>query len=223
MKHSALVFGLMAAISSGSVLAQDFGIAAQAGTTGIALQGGMGINDSFGLRLTLNAFSQDKSGTESNVNYDATADLRSGGLFADWYPFQGGFRVSTGLFLNKNEINLTGNPSGGTYDINGTTYQASDLGSLTGKLDYGQKVAPYLGLGWGHLGKKSGFSFMADVGVLFTGEPDVALNGTCNPSLPVMTCDQLQADIAAEEAQLKGEMGDANIWPVISLGVGYTF
>lgn len=223
MKRSALVFGLIAAISSGSVLAQNFGIAAQAGTTGIALQGGMGINDSFGLRLTLNTFSQDKSGTESNVSYDATADLRSGGLFADWYPFQGGFRVSTGLFLNKNEINLTGNPSGGTYDINGTTYQASDLGSLTGKLDYGQKVAPYLGLGWGHLGKKSGLSFMADVGVLFTGEPDVALNGTCNPALPVMTCDQLQADIAAEQAQLKDDLGDASFWPVISLGIGYTF
>lgn len=223
MKHSTLVIGLLAAICSAPIFAQDFGLAIQGGTTGVALQGGMGINDSFGLRLTLNAYSQDKSGTESNVSYDATADLRSGGLFADWYPFQGGFRVSTGLLLNNNEINLTGKPSGGTYDINGTTYQASDLGSLTGKLDYSQKVAPYLGFGWGHLGNKSGFSFMADVGVLFTGKPDVALDGTCNPALPAMTCNQLQADIAAEKAQLDDAIGSASIYPVISLGIGYTF
>lgn len=223
MKQSVLVMGLIAALGSASVWADGFGIAGLAGSPGFGLHVGMGINDSFGVRANLNTYSMDSNRNESNVEYKATVDLKSGGLFADWYPFQGGFRVSAGIMVNNNEVNLVGTPSGGTFDINGTTYQASDLGSLTGKLNYGNKTAPYLGIGWGHLGGKSGFNFMADVGVMFTGEPDVALNGTCNPSLPTMACDQLQADIRAEQTQLKSDMNGASVYPVLSLGIGYTF
>jgi hypothetical protein len=52
-----------------------------------------------------------------------------------------------------------------------------------------------------------------DIGVMMHGSPTAKLSA---PGVPV-------GDIAAEEAQLNDEIKDLKYWPVVSLGIGYTF
>jgi hypothetical protein len=81
------------------------------------------------------------------------------------------------VLYNNNELKLTGKPSAGsTYTINGVTYTAAQVGTLTGTLTF-NKTAPYLGLGWGNRpGSKLGLS--ADIGALYQGSPKLSLSAT---------------------------------------------
>lgn len=212
-------------LCSGTAMAGGFGIGTQASTLGFGLLGGIGINDNFGVRANLNAFGYDYNDTREGIDYKTTTTLRTVGLLGDWFPFAGGFRVTAGLYNNANKFELDGEPSGGSYTFtNGTTYTSAEIGSLTGSIDYNKKAAPYLGLGWGHVGGKAGLSFMVDAGILFTGKPQVDLQGECGTALADPTaCAQMRADIEAEEVELQKEADKISFYPVISLGVAYTF
>jgi hypothetical protein len=45
----------------------------------------------------------------------------------------------------------------------------------------------------------------------------------CSPSANLSAPGVPAGDIAAEEASLNDELKDLKYWPVISLGIGYTF
>lgn len=46
---------------------------------------------------------------------------------------------------------MTGTPTNGTYTLNGNTYSAASVGSVGGPVAVGNKVAPYLGIGYGNV------------------------------------------------------------------------
>ena len=198
----------------------DVGVLLKAGTLGAGLDVSKGISETLALRLQANALSYDEDITESDVEYKAELDLRSAGVLLDWHPFSGVFRVSGGAYWNGNEASATGRPTGGTYEINGTTYASAEIGSLNGQVDF-PSVAPYLGLGFGSAPKAgSGLSFSFDVGVLYQREPNVALSVACGTTA---RCAQLQSDVAAEAVSLQDELKDFKFYPVVSFGIGYRF
>jgi len=64
------------------------------------------------------------------------------------FPFANNFRISAGAMFNRNKFSMKGQPTGGTFTINGTTYPASDVGSFDAQVDF-NKAAPYIGIGYG--------------------------------------------------------------------------
>jgi hypothetical protein len=80
------------------------------------------------------------------------------------------------------------------------------------------KAAPYLGIGWSGQPKKQGFSFSTDIGILFQGSPEatVSTTGTWGGADTA----QLAADA---QNQLNTDLSDFKYYPVISVGIGYTF
>jgi hypothetical protein len=113
----------------------------------------------------------------------------------------------------------------GQVTIGNITYQASDLGSLTGLVDF-DSVAPYLGIGWGNAvsaDKKWGFT--ADLGVVFQGSPNIDLNATLGSTAAAngVTQAQLDAEVAREEANLTDDLDDFDVYPVIAFGASYRF
>ena len=178
--------------------------------------------DSLGARIGLNAFNYNYNATSSTVNYDFKLQLQTVSALADWYPFEGSFRTSVGVMYNNNKVSLAGLPTGGTYTINGTTYNSTDVGSLQGEMAF-NKVAPYIGIGWGNPAEKDkGWGFTSDIGVLFQGNPKTSLVATCSSAIAgTASCTQLQSDAAAENTKLQSDLSNFKWWPVASIGISY--
>jgi len=206
--------------------ADGVAVALKGGTLGVGVELVFPLASNVTARIGANAFNYDHGISESGIDYDARLRLRSVSALADWYPAEGVFRLSAGLIANDNKFDLTGKPSAGsTFTINNTTYSAAQVGSVTGDVTF-NKAAPYIGIGWGNpVAKGIGWSFVADVGVLYQRSPKAALRVTCGAAVPAATCSQLQSDVAAEQDQLRDSFtGTKYQWyPVLSVGASYQF
>jgi predicted nucleic acid-binding Zn ribbon protein len=119
-----------------------------------------------------------------------------------------------------------GQPSQGSYTINGTTYSSSQLGSLSGRLKFGNSVSPYLGFGWGNPAGESGrVHFLFDVGAIYGGTPTVALSAQCGPAAPPGSalCSEIQSNVASEEQKLVSKADILRWYPMVSLGIAVRF
>lgn len=206
------------------VLAQAEGLAVsgKVGSLGLGLELTKGYSDRFSTRLGFNAFDYNTNMTKSSVNYDFKLQMQTFTALADWYPMRGGFRATTGLYYNNNKFSLTGRPTGGSYTIGGTTYAAGDVGNMNGSVSF-NKVAPYLGLGWGNpteAGK--GWGLVSDFGVLYQGQPTTTLDATCGPAIAgTAQCTALQNNVVAERTKLSNSLSNFRLYPVATVGVSY--
>lgn len=223
MRMKPLQKSLLAIVISAPLFAHaEFGIYAKGGTFGLGGGIGYGFNDMLTARLGYTAFDYDLDIDTDDVNYDGKAKIGGGEFVLDWHPFSGTFRLTAGLIANRNKIDVDAKTSQ-PVTVNGTTYTPSQLGSLKGTVDF-KSTAPYFGIGWGNVaGKDGNFHFIADIGVVFQGSPDVKLKGTCGSALNASQCNQLQSNVQAEEDDLNDEVSDYKHWPVINFGVGYRF
>lgn len=189
------------------------------GTLGVGMEVSVGLTRTFALRAGGYLFRQGFNSTIDSIRYDADVDLNSGAVYADWHPFANGFRVSAGVAYNGNKAKVNA-LSAESYNIGGTEYTPEDIGSLNGDVTF-REVAPYLGLGWGRAPDSvSGFSWTVDAGVLFQGKPRVDLssaNGLLSES------EQLRADIEAEVDNVREDVEKFRYYPVLQLGVMYSF
>lgn len=222
MRKTMMVAAVAAVLTAGSASGADFGIYGTAGTIGLGGGLATNFNKHLGARIGYTSFTYDVDDVEeSDLTFDGEAELGGAQALLDWYPFGGGFRISAGA-VESAKINARATPVGGTFTFDGVTYSADDIGEARGTADFGS-IAPYVGLGFGRALSADGhFSFTADIGVAFTGSPDVALNVTCNAPDPVL-CAQLEDDAAAEEIELQQDADDYKYWPVVSFGLSYRF
>jgi hypothetical protein len=197
------------------------GVTTRVGTLGIGVDVAKSVTPQLNGRVGFNFGNISSNRTDSGINYDAQLNLSSVQLFGDYYPFSSsGFRVTGGLLAQNNRFGVTSKPSAtGTYTIANTVYQTSDVGTLTGEYKYANSIAPYIGIG---IGKSSseGLGFNADLGVMFTGSPQVSLsasNSTFNNN--AITRAQLDNQARQTENDLKG----FNVYPVLSIGLSYGF
>ncbi len=191
-----------------------FALGVKAGTLGAGFEGTFGISERFNVRAGINNYSRKFEDTESDIRYDATLDLKNAGVFLDWHPFAGTFRLSAGLINNRNGIHLSATPTA-NQQIGSTTYTPAQIGTLTGDVTF-KKNAPYLGIGWGNaVNKGSPFGFNFELGVAKQGSPKVKLTSS-NSTVS-------QSDLDSEARSAETDLGDFKSYPVISLGLSYRF
>jgi hypothetical protein len=204
----------------------DTGVGVKLGTLGLGVDVTRAVTDRVSVRGTLNFLNYDRSLTESDVDYDADLRLQSLGVLADWHPWAGGFRVSAGAFANRNRFDLRAKPApGSTVTLGGQTF---DLGTQVESVDADlrfKRVAPYLGIGWGNAARNgNGWSFVADVGALYQRSPRATLTATCGPAaVNTPVCDDIQTRAAQERVELQDSVDDFKWYPVVSVGVAYSF
>ena len=210
-----------AAEMSDTTSADHWEVSARASTLGAGLELKRTFGDSLSVRAVVNGFSYSLDEEYSDVNYEGDLKLKSGGLILDYHPGGYWFRVSAGLLLNGNELELDAKPARGTIDFNDVTYTAAEVGSAQGKAEF-DSLAPYLGVGFSSApGGDSGMSFSADIGVLFQGAPSFALDVRCGTAVPAAQCTQLKQDADAERAQFEDDADSYKYYPVVSLAIGY--
>jgi hypothetical protein len=206
-------------LSAPAVQAASFGLSADAGTPGVGAAVWFPLAGSFlDFRVGFNTLSFNHPYTSGGIRYDTHAVLRNLPLLVDWYPLGFGFRLTGGVVYNDNQASFLATSENGSYTIDGTSYPASQVSPLTGSLSY-PHLAPYLGLGFGDpfSGVLPVF-FSIDFGAFYQRSGTVTLTDPQADSNPA-----LAAGIAAEQAQLQASIGRYRWYPVVSLGLGFSF
>jgi hypothetical protein len=197
------------------------GVSARVGTLGIGVDVAKSLTSQVNGRLGFNFGSIKVNRTDSGINYDSQLNLSSIQLLGDYYPFsKSNFRVTGGLVAQNNRFAVTSKPNAdGNYTIDNQSFPASSVGTLNGEFKSTNSIAPYIGIGIGQPATE-GLAFNADLGLMFTGAPQVTLNAS-NPDFNSNPITRARIDNKARqtEADLKG----FNIYPVVSVGVSYGF
>jgi hypothetical protein len=208
----ALFAAIVLPLGCGTVAADSIAVGAKAGTTGLGIEATWRLTDSVNLRGGYYAFDYGTDLEEEGVEYDGDLKLRNAAVFADWHPFGGSFRLSAGGVQSGNKFLGSAD---GDLDVGDSTY----AGQLEAEVSW-SGLAPYLGIGFGNAMRGGRLSFSFDLGVMFTGSPDVRLDGSVNdPALE----DAFAEDLARERDNLEDELSDVKYYPVVSLGFAYRF
>jgi hypothetical protein len=190
------------------------GLGVQVSTLGLGLEGQSAPVGALALRGAGNAMNLSVERNIDGIAYDAELDLRSAGALVDWYPGLGGFRLSGGVRVNGNSVDLTAQPSQ-TVNLGGATYTPSQVGRLSGSADF-NRFAPYLGVGWQGAVMGGRMLVGLDFGALYQGKPDVRL--TSSVATP-----GLADDLVREARAIEDELGGLRFFPVVSLTFTYRF
>ncbi len=202
---------------------QGWEVSARASTLGAGVEVRKAFGSQLAVRGLVSGYGYSLEEEYSDVEYEGDLDLRSGGVLFDWHPGGYWFRVSAGLLLNGNELDLDAEPVGGTFEFNDVEYSAAQVGSATGKAEF-DDIAPYLGFGFARAPDAGrGLSVSMDIGVLFQGAPSFDLQVNCGMAVPAETCAQIRHDADAERAQFEDDADDFEYYPVIAVGLGYRF
>ncbi|MEO0411433.1 MAG: hypothetical protein AAF221_06310 [Pseudomonadota bacterium] len=154
-----------------------------------------------------------------DVAYDMDLRLLSGAGYLDVHPFGGRFRFTAGMVYNANRADAAGSVAQ-ELTFGDNTFTPAQVGTLQGSVHFRQ-WSPYAGIGWGSpLSKESNWAFEADLGVIYQGRPVVDLMSvdgelSSDPTL-------IQA-IEDEEQELQSDIDFFRFYPILSLGVAYTF
>lgn len=195
-----------------------FSLGLEGGTTGFGPVLQYTPSERFNFALGFGYFDLDATNLKTDrARYDA--DLRMANLAAtvDWHPWRNGFHFTCGAVAYDHQIDVTARPRRGTvYEIGKHDYTNTEITTLTGRVDTGTQIAPYLGIGWTwHFGR-SGFSLMTNLGVMFTNDYDAHLTATG----PMAGDPTFLEDLRREEK----DINDNNkLYPVAKVGFAYRF
>lgn len=222
-------FGLMAKETQTSKYAADI----HGGTLGFGLQVHRHLNDNLNLRLGFNTYETDEDVDDGDLTYNGELKLFTIGALVDWHPFDSGFRVSGGLYISQNEIEVTAKTNAvGTYTIGNEEWRIGTA-EVLGEAEFAN-VAPYVGLGWGRGVGKGRWSFLIDAGVLSQGSPDTNLDVKGNNTVDRLVNGVVVETVAINSAvfqnsiddqrdELESDLESLEIYPVLSIGVAYRF
>jgi hypothetical protein len=197
------------------------GLSTRVGTLGIGVDVAKSLTPQLNGRLGFNFGSINLNRTDSGINYDSKLNLSSIQLLGDYYPFsQSNFRVTGGLVAQNNKFAVTSKPNAnGNYTIDNQSFPASQVGTLNGEFKYPNSIAPYIGIGIGQPATE-GLAFNADLGLMFTGAPQVTLNAS-NPAFNTNPITRARIDNKARETE--NDLKGFSVYPVVSFGVSYGF
>jgi hypothetical protein len=141
--------------------------------------------------------------------------LESVPILLDLHPFNGGFRVTGGVYYNNNDMDLSGTVDASTIGLSGTGIGTATVNANIG---WSEEFAPYLGIGWGNAADADAtlpVGFSLDIGAFYQGSPDVFLTESTG-TVPA-------SDLAAEAAQIEEDLSEFKFFPVITVGIHIQF
>ena len=167
----------------------------------------------------------------NDVNYEVDSDFSNPYLGVQLRPAGNWFTMGAGIIVPDNSIDVTANPEGGVYKINGAEYDADSVGSLQGSVDHRNKLAPYGTIGF-RPNITNNFGVFGEVGAAYMGKTSATVNASNNTG-PVFIRDgngnnipvpgetaQGVADLAAQELENKDYL---EWFPIVKVGATYRF
>jgi hypothetical protein len=169
------------------------------------------------LRLS---YTTDVSGT----HYSGKLRTEAPGVLLNFFPSSVHlFHVTAGAYYDDNQVDLGAQFAPGAFTLNGQRYSSSQLTSLSDRVGF-QRVAPYLGLGWGDGTASPGLHFNANAGVLYQGSARVDLIGTTPYLTGSPQYDALFASLDGQRSLIGSDLDQHLKWyPVLTLQLLYCF
>ena len=215
-------------------------IVPEVSTLGLGAQVVRQLSPNFNARVGVNAFKLGIDVEETEFTYEGDLNLFNVSTLIDVHPLKkSGFRISGGLVLNDDNIQGSADVSEqvidelGEVEINGVTVDASDLNlnglvTFDNDIDLSRSVAPYLGIGGGNpVGEGRGLGFWWNLGVMFSGAPQVEISSNVSDDVPEVIREEVEAAadevLEDEEQDLEDELDFLKVLPVLSLGFSYQF
>ena len=218
MVGAVCVAGVAQAAAVAPAAEPGIGLTLKAGSTGVGGDLTVGLTENLNVRAGLSFFTwtqEDVGG--GNDKKDLKLDLLNVPITLDWYPITGnGFRISAGVMFNNDRGEVSAK-SGQNVSINDHDYLVS---SLSGKIDF-NRFGPYLGIGYGNAADTSAhWHFSTDLGVAYIGAPNISLEAT---ALDPAQQGALDSDLAAQRQKYEDDAKPFKFYPVLTIGVSYTF
>ena len=195
-----------------AAVAGDMGtIYTQIGSNGLGLGYAKSVSQDWAVRGQYNAlpktsFSGDVGDFGSGSSLTIDINWSSVQLLGDWYPSDGGFRVSGGVVFNSNKITLAGTGTVGTNTA---------PSAVNAEIKMSDSLAPYAGIGYSTRPKDAkGFGFTYDLGVMFQN-PKATLAATGGGVTA--------AQIEEQRVKVQDAIDKLKIMPAFSIGVSYSF
>jgi hypothetical protein len=214
------------------------GIASRAGFAGVGFDLATPLARRFNLRAGSDFFGYSDTFQEQGANVAINLHMQTAHSSLDWFPFNGGFRLSPQIvFANNNRVQAIALiPSGSNITLNGQNYVSSLSDPLHGVgLIHFRKVSPSITFGFGNLIPRKGsrFSVPIEAGFYYTGQPGlkVSFSGSaCDPTqAPAIGCQSVTQDASFQQnldafiARNNHNLSYASFFPIFSIGFGYAF
>lgn len=195
----------------------------KAGTTGAGAELTFGFNKWLNLRGGYNWFTVEPSLKADDVKYKADIDLDTISLLLDVHPFGGVFRITGGLYWHQDgTAALSATPGKPWTKIGDHRYEPASIGTISGRANVEDDMAPYVGIGWGNsVADDAALTLSLDLGVMFQSyevEPLHATGSGAKSDNPVF-----REDLAKERNRLQDDLDDWKIYPVLTLSLAYHF
>lgn len=185
---------------------------------GFGLEAEKLIGGHFGARVGYGYMKFNANHTQADISYSASLKISSFEALADLYPgAYKSFHLTGGIVTNPLTISGTGLTNSGSFKINGHSYTAEQVGTLSASGKF-PSASPYLGLGFGTPARGGPIEFLFDLGAVI-GQPTITLGATGAASDSQLASD-LQAQAATTQHDVRKYL---KVFPVLSFGIGYRF
>ena len=160
--------------------------------------------------------SSDGTKTIQKVSFDAGVKLSNLALNMEFTPgTKGRFKLIGGLsYFPTNEFTVSGEMAS-TIKFNDVVLNPEDLGSGIVTIGYKQKIAPFIGLGFGRTFPRKRINVSFDMGSYYKGDYKVAIN--VNPGALL---EENESNAAILERNLN-QKWNQKLLPVFNFRIGY--
>lgn len=196
--------------------------AVSAGGGSLGLQGRLSyrLGARWALSGVVNGIDRDINIDSEEVNYDSTVDIQAWGIQLDWRPWWDYLRLSAGLFANDSRIEARARTPGNAISLGGISIPVDGGEAVTAEVQW-HSAAPYLGIGFGNIfGRERRWALLADLGVIYAGEPDVEVSATSGSALNDLL---FQSQVREEERRIRDDLERLRALPVVTLRFAYRF
>lgn len=212
MRRVVVAFAVAALAVVPATVEAQVGLVARGGSLGVGGEMTVDFNRHIGFRGGVGTIPAHPTADMEDISFELEPPSTLANAGIDLYPLGGHFRLSGGMLM-KHDFALTATPKGTTYEVNNTTYDVSQVGTLRAEAAY-KSTAPYATLGWSGRGRGIGLSF--DMGAAFLGEPAIHLTA----SGPIAQNPAFLANLHAEEQKEQADAGKyLKVLPILSLGL----
>ena len=205
----------------------SFNVGLKAGTLGVGIDISKPINDFVSVRVNANRFrytTTENSLYSNLITADKRYDLNTNGVLFDFHLLQ--LRVTAGAYVNNNEIHYTSKPTAANALIfNGKHYGVDMLGKVETTVNF-NRFSPYVGVGWGNNGNREGWggwNLTLDLGLMYHGDPKVKIKADINDALPSAIQDAINISLKEEAKRQERDLADFPFYPVVMVGINYSF